>query len=432
MYSTRAASESRPLIPPASAGLRTSPAGLRAHPAGLLVPPPSDPGFAAHRCATSAAHYYTVFTRQGLLRLVLFGSPLASFVKMSPQKNSDTPCTPPTPNSSQPSQASATPTSYESMTFPLLDAYLARAAQGQAALTRRDTLVPTANSSCPGQLEWQDAPRIPGQPRPIPPRNEPVVYLPPAAMQDQLEGGNLADTGHSDSDSKSDTEGEEQRNTRGTYSGREYKVLASVAIDVNPWAAGHGQKKARWQQVASEVKAEGCFKDSSMETIKRKMKELMDYQRDPDSRSGSRIARILKGSHAISIASLLDRACHLEDCAKNKTEDERQVARKRDEEDKAGGKAIRDASVRTMGLKREPSTEPDSDQENVEPKSHKRSRKSTKSDSLAELREMREILANSETQQQNFQKDIISAINETTRVYKESQDNLINVLKNLN
>ncbi|GLB35655.1 hypothetical protein LshimejAT787_0212200 [Lyophyllum shimeji] len=82
MYSTQAASGSRPLIPPASAGLRTSPAGLRAHPAGLLVPPPSDPGFAAHRCATSAAHYYTVFTRQGLLRLVLFGSPLASFVRI--------------------------------------------------------------------------------------------------------------------------------------------------------------------------------------------------------------------------------------------------------------------------------------------------------------------------------------------------------------
>ncbi|GLB39298.1 hypothetical protein LshimejAT787_0604600 [Lyophyllum shimeji] len=68
-------------IPPAHpAGLCTSPAGLRAHSAGLLVPPPSDPGFAAHCCATSAARYYTVFTRQGLLRLVLFGSPLASFV----------------------------------------------------------------------------------------------------------------------------------------------------------------------------------------------------------------------------------------------------------------------------------------------------------------------------------------------------------------
>ncbi|GLB35485.1 hypothetical protein LshimejAT787_0210500 [Lyophyllum shimeji] len=80
MYSTRRTSGSHPLIPPDPAGLRTSPAGLRAHPAGLLVPPPSDPGFAAHRCATSAAHYYTVFTRQGLLRLVLFGSPLASFV----------------------------------------------------------------------------------------------------------------------------------------------------------------------------------------------------------------------------------------------------------------------------------------------------------------------------------------------------------------
>ncbi|GLB38103.1 hypothetical protein LshimejAT787_0411540 [Lyophyllum shimeji] len=71
-------------IPPAHpAGLRTFPAGLRAHSAGLRAhsaPPPSDPGFTAHRCATSAARYYTVFTRQGLLRLVLFGSPLASFV----------------------------------------------------------------------------------------------------------------------------------------------------------------------------------------------------------------------------------------------------------------------------------------------------------------------------------------------------------------
>ncbi|GLB37417.1 hypothetical protein LshimejAT787_0404680 [Lyophyllum shimeji] len=80
MYSTRATSGSRPLIPPASVLPPPASAGLRAHPAGLLVPPPSDPGFAAHRCATSAAHYYTVFTRQGLLRLVLFGSPLASFV----------------------------------------------------------------------------------------------------------------------------------------------------------------------------------------------------------------------------------------------------------------------------------------------------------------------------------------------------------------
>ncbi|GLB43126.1 putative retrotransposable element tf2 155 kda protein type 1-like [Lyophyllum shimeji] len=85
MYSTRAASGSRPLIPPASAGLRTSPAGLRAHPAGLLVPPPSDPGFAAHRCATSTAHYYTVFTRYCT---VLPSHPIVVHTVRAPRKGS--------------------------------------------------------------------------------------------------------------------------------------------------------------------------------------------------------------------------------------------------------------------------------------------------------------------------------------------------------
>ncbi|GLB43965.1 hypothetical protein LshimejAT787_1501490 [Lyophyllum shimeji] len=81
MYSTRAASGSRPLIPPASAGLRTSP------PASVLIPP--DSSFLHRRIPDSQLivaprppdrRTYRARTRQGLLRLVLFGSPLASFV----------------------------------------------------------------------------------------------------------------------------------------------------------------------------------------------------------------------------------------------------------------------------------------------------------------------------------------------------------------
>ncbi|GLB45569.1 hypothetical protein LshimejAT787_2400270 [Lyophyllum shimeji] len=100
MYSTRAASGSRPLIPPDSA--LPPPASVLPPPASVLVPP--DSPFLHRRIRGSSLRHerrtllysfykvlysftkppdrrtYSARTRQGLLRLVLFGSPLASFV----------------------------------------------------------------------------------------------------------------------------------------------------------------------------------------------------------------------------------------------------------------------------------------------------------------------------------------------------------------
>ncbi|GLB34363.1 hypothetical protein LshimejAT787_0402320 [Lyophyllum shimeji] len=82
MYSTRAASGSRPLIPPDSA--LPPPASVLPPPASVLVPP--DSPFLHRRIPDSRlivaprAPHITIQFLQGLLRLVLFGSPLASFV----------------------------------------------------------------------------------------------------------------------------------------------------------------------------------------------------------------------------------------------------------------------------------------------------------------------------------------------------------------
>ncbi|GLB34333.1 hypothetical protein LshimejAT787_0112170 [Lyophyllum shimeji] len=73
-------------IPPAHpAGLRTSPAGLRTSPPASVLVPPDSP-FLHRRIPDSRlivaprAPHITIQFLQGLLRLVLFGSPLASFV----------------------------------------------------------------------------------------------------------------------------------------------------------------------------------------------------------------------------------------------------------------------------------------------------------------------------------------------------------------
>ncbi|GLB45138.1 hypothetical protein LshimejAT787_2000430 [Lyophyllum shimeji] len=82
MYSTRAASGSRPLIPPDSA--LPPPASVLPPPASVLAPP--DSPFLHRRIPDSRfivaprAPHITIQFLQGLLRLVLFGSPLASFV----------------------------------------------------------------------------------------------------------------------------------------------------------------------------------------------------------------------------------------------------------------------------------------------------------------------------------------------------------------
>ncbi|GLB45777.1 putative retrotransposable element tf2 155 kda protein type 1-like [Lyophyllum shimeji] len=82
MYSTRAASGSRLLIPPDS--VLPPPASVLPPPASVPVPP--DSSFLHRQIPDSRfivaprAPHITIQFLQGLLRLVLFGSPLASFV----------------------------------------------------------------------------------------------------------------------------------------------------------------------------------------------------------------------------------------------------------------------------------------------------------------------------------------------------------------
>lgn len=53
--------------------------------------------------------------------------------------------------------------------------------------------------------------------------------------------------------------------------------LARVVYSINPYGAPHGKKAEAWEQVATEVKEYGYFKNSSMDTIRNKMSAMLAY-----------------------------------------------------------------------------------------------------------------------------------------------------------
>lgn len=62
------------------------------------------------------------------------------------------------------------------------------------------------------------------------------------------------------------------------FKGASLEEAVRVAIEVNPFAAKHGEKGKAWKEVAKRLKANGHFSSSSVETIKNKVLSLIAYQ----------------------------------------------------------------------------------------------------------------------------------------------------------
>ena len=157
---------------------------------------------------------------------------------------------------------SHTQRAYDTITFPYLDAYLAQ--QRTTGLVRQDT-VPAMDP------QWSMPKVPPGEPTPIPLRNEPHISI----LRDDVDLP-------TDDESDSDTSGSTEHNTkkkRSLYTAKELFTLANAAVQVNPWGALHGGKGKCWEEVAVRVKKEGAFLSASTETIKNKMNDLIEYQK---------------------------------------------------------------------------------------------------------------------------------------------------------
>jgi hypothetical protein len=88
--------------------------------------------------------------------------------------------------------------------------------------------------------------------------------------------------------------------------------------------------------------------------------------------------------------------------------------------------------MRTLGpRKRGISTEPHSEDENLDPNGRpKKQRKLRKSDLVApEMLAMQEMMEKSEKRRELFEGKIVEALEESTKAYERAQDRFINVLQ---
>ncbi|KAF8242738.1 hypothetical protein K440DRAFT_616009 [Wilcoxina mikolae CBS 423.85] len=102
---------------------------------------------------------------------------------------------------------------------------------------------------------------------------------------------------------------------------RECKILCEVVEKFNPYKARHGQGKAAWEEVATELRNRGYFHDRDGEYIKRRMVDLIKFKESPgwkpgiEGHEGERILGSNKfgitAESLISLVAPLEKVAHL-------------------------------------------------------------------------------------------------------------------------
>ena len=107
----------------------------------------------------------------------------------------------------------------------------------------------------------------------------------------------------------------------------------------------------------------------------------------------------------------------------------------KDENDRKGGEAIRKLSMTTLGRhscshSHEVSTEPDSDSENKNPKGRYKRRQIAGMHGSAEILEFQKMMQKAEERRGEFEDKVVKSIEESTRVYAQSQERFLALLSN--
>ncbi|KAJ7206540.1 hypothetical protein GGX14DRAFT_637545 [Mycena pura] len=137
--------------------------------------------------------------------------------------------------------------------------------------------------------------------------------------------------------------------------------MARVVIDHNPFLAPHGSKAAAWQSCADQLIKQGVRIKGLKITgpaVHNKTTALIEYKKDPNGGNSNLAAVIGDGtSAAVAMGALLKRLETQYDAAKDKSDDAKAKLKKKADEDKQGGEAIRNASMSTL-RKRKRATSP--------------------------------------------------------------------------
>ncbi|KAJ7351360.1 hypothetical protein DFH08DRAFT_806083 [Mycena albidolilacea] len=139
------------------------------------------------------------------------------------------------------------------------------------------------------------------------------------------------------------------------FNGNDLIGLACTAIDCNPWLVAYKKKEGF------------CHPNMNATTLQHKCKAIISFKKDPKGKNKNLAKVIGVGkSAALTIAALLERMETQYDEVKDKSDDTKAVIKKKNNTDREGGEAIRQASLHGMRCKYSPTPESD-DSDATEP-----------------------------------------------------------------
>ncbi|KAJ7042822.1 hypothetical protein C8F04DRAFT_1175925 [Mycena alexandri] len=159
---------------------------------------------------------------------------------------------------------------------------------------------------------------------------------------------------------------EEGGEEKAKYTGPRLIILARAAVDAQPFLAAHGEKGSSWQSVVNIMKLDKEFRNTSLtaNSVQHKAEALVAFKKNPNAQKSKKLSSIIgQGtSSGIIIGALLERLEEQYDSAKDKSDDAKAKIKKKNDEDREGGNAIREASMKTFRKRRhDPSPASDDD-----------------------------------------------------------------------
>ncbi|KAH9950847.1 hypothetical protein B0H21DRAFT_819000 [Amylocystis lapponica] len=233
-----------------------------------------------------------------------------------------------------------------------------------------------------------------------------------------------------------------EKKSRSKFTSDDLIQLAETAVAVNPWGAKYKERGKAWATVLSQLQAQGRFKDSTVDTIRNKMNDMIVYHANPTSQKGAAVDRELSTTAKVKLASKLDLASHQKAKAQERTDGEKDKARAKETADRIGGEAIRQSSMETL-RKRKHADYEDTNNENQDvmpsKKKIRRLRSGSADDSSgSEFRQLYDLVKESEVRREkreerreDFEQQLIAQLKESTQVYAQVFTQCLNSLPQL-
>ncbi|KAJ7639852.1 hypothetical protein DFH06DRAFT_1335115 [Mycena polygramma] len=149
-------------------------------------------------------------------------------------------------------------------------------------------------------------------------------------------------------DSDSD---ENENGGRTEYDGPRLLKAAGAAVDQQPYLAPYRGKGAAWQRVVVQMKKQKVFRgcNISAASVKQKVDSLVKFKKNGCKDEKLKSLLGTGDADAVTMGALLEQLEAQYDAAKNKSDSAKAQIKKKNDEDKAGGEAIRQASMKTLG-----------------------------------------------------------------------------------